>query len=425
MSQPFPPPNFIRTESAVEGIEIYKPAPPKKEEHREVVNFTCPQCGAATAYSAVDGGLTCTHCGYYEPPQKPVVGKRAERFEFTVETLQRAAHGWGTTRKELQCQSCAAYTSVPPDSLTHTCPFCSSSNVIQRQAPQDVLRPRFLIPFKIEAGACHQITREWLGSSWMTPGALRRLAQVGNFTGIYIPYWTFDAINKADWQAEVGHKKTERYYSGGKWRTRTKIVWKWEAGHVQLGINNLLVEGTHRLSTILLERIKEYNLRELAPYEPKYLAGFQAQAYDIPLEEAWETARHAMREETRQACREQASTKRIRNFSMELNFEEERWRYILLPIYLATYNYEHNTYQVMINGQSGAVSGQRPVDWFKVWLAIAGLVTPGLVTSIVGVVATLLGGLGFPILVVGFILLVIGLIISFNLVRRAQGMDDA
>jgi len=156
MSQPFPPPNFIRTESAVEGIEIYKPAPPKKEEHREVVNFTCPQCGAATAYSAADGGLTCTHCGYYEPPQKSVVGKRAERFEFTVETLQRAAHGWGTTRKELQCQSCAAYTSVPPDSLTHTCPFCGSSNVIQRQAPQDVLRPRFLIPFKIEAGACHQ-----------------------------------------------------------------------------------------------------------------------------------------------------------------------------------------------------------------------------------------------------------------------------
>jgi len=259
----------------------------------------------------------------------------------------------------------------------------------------------------------------------MTPGALQRLAQVGNFTGIYIPYWTFEAINKADWQAEVGHKKTERYYSGGKWRTRTKIVWKWESGHVQLGINNLLVEGTHRLSTILLERIKQYNLRELAPYEPKYLAGFQAQAYDVPLEEAWETARHAMREETRQACREQASTKRIRNFSMELNFEEERWRYILLPIYLATYNYEHNTYQVMINGQSGAISGQRPVGWFKVWLAIAGLVTPGLVTSIVGAVATLLGGLGFPILVVGFILLVIGLIISFNLARRAQGMDDA
>jgi Zn finger protein HypA/HybF involved in hydrogenase expression len=138
MTQSFPPPNFIPTESAIEGIEVYEPAPVKEEEHRETVDFTCPQCGAGTAYSATDSGLTCTHCGYYEPPQKAIVGKGAERFEFTVETMERAAHGWGEARKELQCQNCGAYTSVPSDSLTHTCPFCASNKVIQQEAPQDV-----------------------------------------------------------------------------------------------------------------------------------------------------------------------------------------------------------------------------------------------------------------------------------------------
>ena len=422
----FPPPNFIPTQSAVPGIEIYMPAPPKVEAHREVVEFKCPQCGANTAYSAADGGLTCTHCGYYEPPQKAIAGKGAEEFEFTVETLQRAARGWGEARKELQCQSCGAYTSVSPDSLTHTCLFCGSNKVIQREAPQDVLRPRFLIPFQFEAEKCHEVTREWLGQSWMTPKALRRLATIAEFSGLYIPIWTFDSTTQAHWRAEVGHTKTERYRSNGEWKTRTKTVWRWESGQVRLEHDDLLVEGTGRLSSLLLGRLKNYDLRQLAPYEPKYLAGFQAQAYDIPLETAWETARHEMREQTRIACRQQASTSKIRNFSMTLDFSNESWRYILLPLYLAHYTYHQKSYQVMINGQTRAISGQRPVDWLKVWLAALALIAPGLTIGAVGLIMTIsTGENGFPISLIGFILLIIGLIIAANLISRAAGLDDA
>jgi predicted RNA-binding Zn-ribbon protein involved in translation (DUF1610 family) len=401
------------------------PAPEEDPDHRKVVTFNCPQCGATTAYSAADEGLTCTHCGYYEPPQKAVVGKGAEEFEFTVTTLERAAHGWGEARKELQCQNCGAYTSIPLDTLTHSCPFCGSNNVIQREAPQEVLRPRFLIPFQIEAQACHDFVREWLGSSWMTPGALRQMARVAEFTGLYLPFWTFDAVNRADWKAQVGHTTTERYYSNGKWRTRTKTVWKWESGQVQLTHDDLLTPGTARLSDILLNRLRNYDLQALAPYEPKYLAGFQAQAYDVPLETAWETARHEMRELTRQACRDQASTNKIRNFSMNLDFADESWRYILLPVYIANYLYEDQTYQVMVNGQTGTVAGQRPVAWLKIWLAVAGLLIPG---TAIGIVALILmatsedaGGI---VGVVGFILLVTGLTFSFHLVRAALAMDD-
>ncbi|MEM7343521.1 MAG: hypothetical protein AAF485_04715 [Chloroflexota bacterium] len=425
MTQQFPPPNFIPTQSAVPGIDVYMPAPEKEEVHKDVVHFNCPQCGADTAYNATDGGLTCTHCGYHETPEQEIVGKGAEAFEFTVETMQRAAHGWGTARKEIQCQNCSAYTSVSTDSLTHTCPFCGSNKVIQREAPQDVLRPRFLIPFKFEADDCHEIARSWMGDSWMVPNAMRRLAEVTDFTGIYLPFWTFDATTKATWKAEVGHTKTERYYSNGEWKTRTKTVWKWESGNVRIDHDDLLVEGTTRLSQLLLKRINRFGLHELAPYEPKYLAGFQAQSYDIPLETAWETGRHGMREKTRNACRNQASTSRIRNFSMNLDFTDENWRYILLPIYIATYIYQDKTYQVMINGQNKAISGQRPADWGKVWLAVIGLITPGITVGFIGLVTLFLGGLGFPIGILGFILLIIGVIIAFRLILKAQAMDDA
>ncbi|MCB0175787.1 MAG: hypothetical protein KDI02_05365 [Anaerolineae bacterium] len=421
----FPPANFIPAPSAIEGIEVYQPAPTQPQAHREVVQFNCPQCGAGTAYSATDGGLTCTHCGFYEPPEHDIVGTQAERFEFTVETVQRAAQGWGEVRKELQCQSCAAYTTVSTDTLTHTCIFCGSNQVIQHAAPQDVLRPRFLIPFKIEADGCHDIARRWLGQSWMTPRSLRRAATIAHFTGIYLPFWTFETITKAHWQAEVGHTQTERYYENGEWRTRTKTVWKWESGRVNLPLKDLVIAGTNRVSPLLLAQVQTYHLDDLAPYEPKYLAGLQAQAYDVPLETAWEQARHQMREQTRQACRDQASSSKIRNFSMNMDFDQEGWRYILLPMYLTNYQFDNKRFQVMINGQTGVVAGQRPVDWTVVWLAVAALLAPGLTVGVIGFLTLLLGGLGFPIAILGFILLVIGLIISINLVTKAMRMDDA
>jgi hypothetical protein len=338
--------------------------------------------------------------------------------------MQRAAQGWGVERKEICCQNCGAAASLPADSLTFTCAFCGSNKVVQRQAPQDVLRPRFVAPFEIETRSCAEIAAKWLGSSWVVPADLRQASRLGNFTGIYLPYWTFDAETRASWKAEVGHTRTERYYQNGEWKERTVIDWRWESGKVRQTIDDLLVPGTQRVSLNLLGQIEPFDLNALAPYSPEYLAGFQAQAYDIPLETAWDAGRQRMRDQTRQTCQSQASTSRIRNFSMDLDFANEGWRYILLPVYLAAYTYGRETYQAMINGQTGAIAGQRPVDWNKLWLVIAALLAPGGLLGLIGILTTPLAGFGVPIGAVGFVMLVIGVIISIILYIQADRMDD-
>lgn len=434
MNETFPPSGYIPTASAIPGIAVYAPAPEEAEAQPEIMEFKCPQCQAMTAYSVADGGLRCTYCGYYEPPARTLVGKGAQEFEFTVETLAVAsqAHGWGEARKELQCQNCNARATLPPGRLTHTCPFCGSNRVLQQDASQDALRPRFLIPFKIEADACRPIAEKWLGSSWMTPKSLKQSAVAG-FTGIYLPYWTFDTVTRADWKAEVGHQETrQRYNSATKsHESYTVTVWRWESGRVRKFFDDLLVPGTAKLSRVLLNTLQDYDTQALVAYEPQYLAGFLAQAYDVPLEKAWEEGREQMRADTRDDCREQASTSQIRNFSMALDFSEESWRYILAPIYLTVYQYDGQPYQVMINGQTGAIAGQRPVDWNKVWLVVGAVVAPGALLTLLGVLAIVLGlllppalGVAAVLLVPGIILLIIGGIISFTIVGKARRMGD-
>jgi hypothetical protein len=174
-----------------------------------------------------------------------------------------------------------------------------------------------------------------------------------------------------------------------------------------------------------LGQIDPFDLNQLVPYEPQYLAGLQAQSYDVPLERAWELGRHKMRETARRLCHQQIRNSRVRNFSMKLDFADESWRYILLPVYVAAYHYGPHIYQVLINGQSGAIAGQRPVDRLKVGLACAALVAPGIILGLVGVILAFYSRPNGGWLLIGGIAFVIGLLIAAKLIVDALRLDDA
>ncbi len=427
MTQIFPPEGFVVAPSKIEGIEVYQPAAAPASQAEGTLTFTCPKCGATTAYSISDASLKCAHCGYTENIQARQIGTQAKENEFTVQTMQDASHGWGEERSELVCQNCGAQTTIPVEALTNTCAFCGSNKVIQRSAAQDALRPRFLATFKVTEPDCQGIAQKWLGSSWMTPASLANLANLKAFSAVYLPYWTFDAATQAKWRAEVGHTVSEQYYDPGDktWKTRTRIDWRWESGQAGVDFDDLLVPGTAKLSTLHLKNIGNFDLHQLVNYEPRLLAGMQAQGYDLPLEPAWEVARQEMREQSREACRGQASTSMIRNFSMSLDFADEVWRYILLPVFLAAYSYDNKVYQVLVNGQNGRISGQRPVDWNKVWLAIIAILAPGVLISLAGVITIPLFGAGVIIGGVGFVLLMIGIAISIYVAIQANSLGQA
>ena len=44
------------------------------------------------------------------------------------------------------------------------------------------------------------------------------------------------------------------------------------------------------------------------------------------------------------------------------------FKHILVPVWLLTYTYGANSYQVVINGVTGTIVGGRPWSWIKVTL---------------------------------------------------------
>ena len=418
-----PPPGYQAVPSALEGITVFAPVP-KADPSAAATTYHCPNCGAPTRFDVAAGGVACEHCGYVAEVQSQQVGRQAGEIEFTLESLEQSRLGWGVTRRQLHCDACGAELELAENAITATCPFCASNQVNLRQAPGDHLRPRFLVPFQIEMSDCQQRARAWLGRGWYHPGALAASAAIQPFTGVYLPFWTFSAQVDAAWRAEVGYERTEHYYDAGSksMRTRTHIDWRWESGQVQANFSDLLVEGSSHISQVLLIRIQPFHLESLVTYNPDYLAGWQAQVYDIPLETAWDQGKAVMREQSKDQCRKSIKSSHVRNFSMSADFNEEAWRFILLPVYLAAYRYEQRVFQVLVNGQTGEIGGQKPVDWWKIWLVIAAMLLPGLAAGLFGLLSHQAGPGIFILALVLFVLGVVGAVVLY---RSALSSEEA
>lgn len=75
---------------------------------------------------------------------------------------------------------------------------------------------------------------------------------------------------------------------------------------------------------------------------------------------------------------------------------------------------------VLVNGQTGQVGGPKPVAWWKIWLAIAGMLSPGLGCGVcIGLPLLIAGPVGLIILFFAVLGLIFGYAFSYNLYKEA------
>lgn len=344
----------------------------------------CPECGGNLEWNAARQALVCPYCGTVAPwqPAHPadVAGEGGQPvIEQDLEAALRVpvdGRDWGAQRREVQCQSCRAISVFVDGRVAQRCDFCGSPAIVAHEELQDAITPQSLLPFRISDVQMRERIRQWYGSRWFAPGRLKKAALTDTLKGVYLPYWTFDAHASARWRAEAGHYyyTTERYRdSQGRMQTRQvrQVRWVPASGQLQHFFDDALVPGTVGAHAALLRRIEPFPTRtDLKPYAPEYVRGWTVERYQVDLRRAAAIGQEQMQAQLRQMCAQQVPGDTQRNLVVDARYQGRTFKHVLVPVWLVHYTYGARSFQILGNGYTGQLAGERPYSWGKIALAV-------------------------------------------------------
>ncbi|WGI22977.1 primosomal protein N' (replication factor Y) - superfamily II helicase [Amylibacter sp. IMCC11727] len=354
--------------------------------------FPCNTCGSDMRFEPGTDQLLCEHCGAVDPIGAVTKASAIKELDFKQALREELPKSETAQIRTITCENCGAHVEFDAKTHASECPFCATPVVTDTGAERQI-KPRALVPFALsEPNARRQMT-DWLGSLWFAPNGLQEYARKGRaMQGIYVPYWTYDADTKSRYSGARGdyYYVTEqvRVQRDGKSvvenRQVRKTRWTPARGRVARFFDDVLVLGSRSLPKSYTDALAPWDLSALEPYNPQYLAGLRAEGYTVPLDDGFDEARDVMDRMILRDVKFDIGGDVPQVNHIDTDVSDVTFKHILLPVWMAAYKYRGTTYRFVVNGQTGAVRGERPYSKVKIAIAvIAGLIVAGIIGGLI------------------------------------------
>ena len=345
--------------------------------------FPCPACGARLDFDPNVTGLKCPYCGYTEVIERDDSVEVSER-DYGDYLNREEGKGKAITGRSTQtrCPGCGAIVLLEDKVATENCPFCSTHLESKPEDAKSMIPPESLLPFRVDLRKARAQFTDWLHGLWFAPNELRTVANLGQLNGVYLPYWTYDTMTYTRYtgQRGVNYTTTETYTetgSDGRSETKTRTVvrtqWFYVSGEVQHFFDDVLVCGSKSIPVDLVDDLPPWDLEKLDPFRPEYLSGFKTERYAIGLKEGFATAKTIMESTIDTLIRHDIGGDHQRIDTKQTRYSAITFKHLLLPMWIAVYRYHEATFQILVNGRTGKVTGYRPYSWSKIagWVMLA------------------------------------------------------
>jgi DNA-directed RNA polymerase subunit RPC12/RpoP len=375
-------------------MSVPAPAPAAQGEGAAafVKTFPCGGCGAKLTFAPGTKTLKCEYCGFSNEIHES--DERVEELDF--ETYLKALEGKQETFTEehVRCDKCGAEQNLPSNLFASMCSFCGA-NIVSKSYANRRIKPKALIPFGIDKRKAQDDFRAWVKGLWLAPGELKKYAESdAAVTGTYIPFWTYDCRTSTDYRGERGevyytNETREVRNSAGETVTQSERVqhtnWTPASGHVDYFHDDVLVLASQTLPRELRGATTAWDLKALVAYQPEFVSGYRAEAYQVGLADGYPLAKEQIDSKIYALVRQDigGDTQRVNDLSTR--YSEIKFKHVLLPVWVSAYRFRNKTYRFLVNGQTGEVAGESPLSWQKVTWLVVGIV-------ILVVIALLLSG---------------------------------
>ncbi len=351
----------------------------KEPELAQKKEFKCKNCGASLVYEPGTTSMVCLYCGAENEIE--ISDEVIEELNLDEYLAQLEAGGETSDGNQLEevstvsCSSCGATITLDPNIVSSECPFCGTKLVVASEATKKMIKPKSVLPFKVKSNEAIESYRSWIKSLWFAPPKLKKYAQqCESISGMYLPYWTYDAQTESNYTGLRGdnYTVTETYTVNGKTETRTVVKTRWTpvSGHIGLFFDDVLVPASKTLDRKKMDGLEPWDLENIVPYEEKFFSGFRAETYQLGLKEGYDDAKCIMENSIRSEVRRDIGGDIQKITTLNIAYSDTTFKHTLLPIWISAYRFNNKVYRFLVNGRSGKVQGERPWCWWKITLAV-------------------------------------------------------
>lgn len=339
-----------------------------------VISFKCPNCDGELIFDPATGQYKCEYCTSTFTQEEL---DNMEREESTEKNLGASSGYMGEQGKGnadsdavmYTCPSCGAEIITDATTAATFCYYCHNPVILGGRLSGEFL-PDKIIPFEITKEQAVKKFLEYVGRKKFVPKAFFNKQQIERIAGVYFPYWNYSADLESTMHGEA---RNVRSWTAGNTRyTETKYYHVGRTGKVSL--TNLTENALQKANAELARGVMPYNFEKMQDFNMGFLSGFLAEKRDIEKE----SLEHQM-QTTAKSCAFNMVKDTIQYSTVNIEksqtyFKGEEWKYCLLPVWTITYKGRNGRiYFYSMNGQTGEVCGELPVDNRKLALVSCGV----------------------------------------------------
>ena len=351
-----------------------------------ILEYKCPCCDGKIEF---DSGLQQMKCPFCETTfdvstlqdYDDILNQQAPQEEMEWDT--HAGSEWGQDEAAYMgvfaCTSCGGELVTNATTAATSCPYCGNPVVLTGRLSGD-LKPDYVIPFKLDKEAAKAALKAHISSKKLVPKLFKSDNHLDEIKGVYVPFWLFDA----DADANIEYRATRtRVWSDSKYNyTETSHFALLRAG--QIGFDRVPVDGSSKMADDLMESIEPFDFSQAVDFQTAYLSGFLADRYDVTAEQSVARANERVKRSTEEAfARTATGYATVTTKSSNIALSNGKAKYALYPVWLLQTSWEGKNYLFAMNGQTGKMVGDLPMDkgaywrWWALWAGILGAISFG------------------------------------------------
>ena len=258
------------------------------------------------------------------------------------------------------CPQCGGSIYSTDESVNGFCSFCGSNITLQSRMAR-MKYPKYVLPFRVNKNACKQYYLNHVKKAFFAPKELKNPEYLERFRGIYMPYWGYDVMMYGN----VLLHGTNSYRRGDYIITEHYNC----TGLVDAFYKGLSYDASSSFDDHFSEQIAPYDAHAMIEFNPAYLSGFYADLQDVSYHVYEEDAIRFGQKQILKSIRQKHCFPRV-------SFSENQEQMIhptidarhdgvytaFFPVWFLSYRNNDRIAYAVVNGQTGKLISDLPVD---------------------------------------------------------------